>query len=441
MKLLSYNIATQLIALSCVVLIAPGETLLMAQSESTQSQPANNDPAPLKPAELESLVAPIALYPDQLVAQTLAAATYPLEVVEAARWLQSNSSLQGESLVKAAAQQNWEPSVQALVVFPDVLQKLSQNLTWTTALGNAFLAQQEDTLSAVQSLRAKAQASGALQSNAQLAVADQEVDGNNVIVIQPANPDVIYVPTYDPSVVFGAASYYPYPSLAYPSTGAIVATGLLSFGAGVAIGSYFGGYHGWGWGTHWGPRPSVYVNNTFINRSGFRGSNYAGRTGNAAWVHNPSYRGSVPYSRPSVANRYGRPGSTGGAARIATPNGAAGVISGPRGTAGGVRTPNGAAGAITTPKGSATGIRGPNGSGGAITAPKGGASRMATPNAMPQTMPHFNQNQRQSPFGGGGGHPQMNSPRGGASRGMGGMGGRGGMGGHGGGRMGGGGRR
>lgn len=435
MKLLSCNIATQLIALSCVVLIAPGETLLMAQSESTQSQPsANNDPAPLKPAELDSLVAPIALYPDQLVAQTLAAATYPLEVVEAARWLKNNSSLQGESLVKAAAQQNWEPSVQALVVFPDVLQQLSQNLTWTTALGNAFLAQQEDTLSAVQRLRAKAQASGALQSNAQLTVADQQVDGSNVIVIQPANPDVIYVPSYDPSLVFGAASYYPYPSLTYPSTGALVATGLLSFGAGVAIGSYFGGYHGWGWGTHWGLRPSVYVNNNFINRSGFRGSNYAGRTGNAAWVHNPAYRGSVPYSGAGVANRYGKPGSTGSAARIATPNGAAGVISGPRGTAGGVRTPNGAAGAITTPKGNAMGVRGPNGSGGAITTPKGGASRMATPNTMPQTMPHVNQN-RPNPFGGGGGHPQMNSPRGGASRGMGGMGGRGG------GRMGGGGGR
>src|SRR5258707_4166379 len=173
MKLSSCNIATQLIALACVILIAPGESILLAQSQSAQSQPpATNEPPPLKPAELESLVAPIALYPDQLVAQTLAASTYPSEIVEAARWLNNNSSLKGDSLVKAAAQQNWEPSVQALVLFPTLLQQLSQNLTWTTALGNAFLAQQEDTMSAVQRLRAKAQASGALQSNAEQTVSD-----------------------------------------------------------------------------------------------------------------------------------------------------------------------------------------------------------------------------------------------------------------------------
>jgi hypothetical protein len=440
MKLLSYNIATQLIALACVALIAPGDSILLAQSQSAQSQPpATNEPPPLKPAELESLVAPIALYPDQLVAQTLAASTYPLEIVEAARWLNNNSSMQGDSLVKAAAQQNWEPSVQALVLFPSLLQELSQNLTWTTALGNAFLAQQEDTMSAVQRLRAKAQASGALQSNAQQTVADQQVDGTKVIVIQPANPDVVYVPTYNPVAVYGPAPYYPYPSLIYPSTGAIVASGLLGFGTGIAVGAIFGG-GGWGWGCHWGPRPSLYVNNTFINRSGFRGSAYAGRTGNTAWAHNPAYRGSVPYSRSSVANRYGRPGASGSAARIATPNGTAGAISGSRGAAGGVKTPNGAAGAatgrrgnaagtITTPKGSASGIRGPNGSAGSVTTPKGSASRNATPNAARPSMPR----------GGGGGQPHMNSPRGGASRGMGGMGG--GMGHHGGGRPSGGGHR
>jgi hypothetical protein len=446
MKLLSCNIATQLIALACVALIAPGDSILLAQSQSAQSQPpTTNEPPPLKPAELESLVAPIALYPDQLVAQTLAAATYPLEIVEAARWLAKNSSLKGDSLVKAAAQQNWEPSVQALVVFPDLLQQLSQNLTWTTALGNAFLAQQEDTMSAVQRLRAKAQANGALQSNPQQTVSDQQVDGANVIVIQPANPDVVYVPTYDPVAVYGPAQYYPYPSLVYPSTGAIVASGLIGFGTGVAIGAIFGG-GGWGWGCHWGPRPSLYVNNTFINRSGFHGSGYVGRTGNAAWTHNPADRGSVPYSRSSVANRYGS------AARVATPNGTAGAVSGSRGGgAVGVKTPNGAAGAvtgprgnaaggITTPNGSAAGVRGPNGSSGSVTTPGGGASRIAPPTMTAPTMPRGNfNNQRPSPFGGGGGQPQMNSPRGGASRGMGGMGG--GMGGRGGGRPAGGGRR
>ena len=427
MKLFSCDIATQLIALACVILIAPGDSILLAQSQSAQSQPpATNEPPPLKPAELDSLVAPIALYPDDLVAQTLAASTYPLEIVEAARWLQNNSSMQGESLVKAAAQQNWEPSVQALVLFPSLLQELSQNLTWTTALGNAFLAQQQDTMAAVQRLRAKAQANGALQSNAQQTVSDQQVDGTNAIVIQPANPDVIYVPTYDPAAVYGPAPYYPYPALSYPSTGDIVAGGLIGFGTGIAIGAIFGG-GGWGWGCHWGPRPSLYVNNTFINRSGFRSSAYAGRSGTAAWAHNPAYRGSVPYSRPSVANRYGS------AARAATPNGAAGAVTGSRGAAGGVKTPNGAAGAvtgprgnaagaITTPKGNAMGVRGPNGSAGKVTTPKGSASRMAAPSGTPPAMPRGNFN-KPNPFGGGGGQPHMNSPRGGASRSMGGGGG------------------
>jgi hypothetical protein len=375
--------------------------------------PAANDQPLLSAAELESLVAPIALCPDQLLAQTLAAATYPLEIVEADRWVKSNPSLKGDSLVKAAAQQNWEPSVQALVIFPSLLNLLSENLTWTTALGNGFLAQQEDTMSAVQRLRVKAESSGALKSNGQQTVANEQINGTNAIVIQPANPHVVYVPAYDPVAIFGPAPYYPYPSLAYPTP----VPGFLAFSSGVALGAIFGGYGGgWGWGFHWGPRPSVYVNNTFINRSGFRGGTYAGRTGDAAWVHNPAYRGATPYSNATVANRFGRPGSTGTAARIATPQGTPGGT-GTRGTPPESRMPKFATPPATgMPKGSAAPIATPKANG-PVATPKGGASRMATPNVTAPAAPQGKfTNQRPSPFGGSGKGGQGARPQGGRRR-------------------------
>ena len=307
----------------CSILIAPGDAFICAQTgqgpqtiatvEQQQSRPAT-------PQQLESLVAPIALYPDPLLAQVLAASTYPLEIVTAGRWVKEHSQLQGKALVEAAGKQDWDPSVQALVAFPSVLQMLDQNLDWTTTLGNMFLAQQADVMAAVQRMRMKAQQSGKLESNAQQQVQTTSVEGQPTVVIQPANPEVIYVPSYDPAAVYGAApAYYPYPAIAYPAYP--YGAAAISFGLGVAVGAIFngccGGGWGWGWGANWGPRPSLYVNNNFFNHNrnafvnrGNWGNAYRGN-GNAGWNHNPRFRGGVPYPNRDVANRFngGRTGS------------------------------------------------------------------------------------------------------------------------------------
>jgi len=161
-----------------------------------QGAPADQGPAPppLNLQQLDDLVAPIALYPDNLLSQILAASTYPIEVVEAQQWLQQNRNLKGQQLLDAAKQQNWDPSVQALVVFPDVLTRLNQDIRWTTDLGNAFLAQQADVMHAVQDMRAKAQANGKLQTTPQETVTTQTQNGQSAIVIQPPDPEVVYVP-------------------------------------------------------------------------------------------------------------------------------------------------------------------------------------------------------------------------------------------------------
>src|SRR5512139_3402403 len=184
-------------------------TIVWAQEEGPPTPPLQQpqaQPAPqqLWPADqLDNLVAPIALYPDPLLGQILVACTYPLEVVEASQWLKRNRNLQGQALLDAAKQQPWDPSVQALVAVPDALEKLNQDIRWTTDLGNAFLAQQADVMSAVQRMRARAQANGRLSSTPQQTVTSEDQGGQKVIVIEPANPQVIYVPVYDPYYVWG----------------------------------------------------------------------------------------------------------------------------------------------------------------------------------------------------------------------------------------------
>ena len=165
---------------------------IAGQSAPTQS---------FSPDQLDNLVAPVALYPDQLLSQVLAASTYPLEIVEAQQWLQQNGNLQGAQLIEAAKRQNWDPSVLALVAFPDAVAMLSRDVQWTTALGNAFLAQQADVINAIQRLRARAQNNGRLANTAQQVVTTQAQDGQNAIEIQPANPQTMYVPTYNPQYV------------------------------------------------------------------------------------------------------------------------------------------------------------------------------------------------------------------------------------------------
>jgi uncharacterized membrane protein YgcG len=213
------------------------------------------------PDELNQLVAPIALYPDALVAQIVAAASYPTEVVEADRWIQQNSGLKGEELAKAADSQSWDPSVKALTQFPSVLTTMDKNLSWTSALGEAYVNQPQNVLDAVQVMRGRAQQAGNLESTPQESVTTE----GQSIVIQPADPDVVYVPEYDPWDVYGEPlDYYP-DWVGVP--GAFVGPGI-AFGLGVGVG-VFGGF-GWGWhhwGADWHGREVEYNHNHYISHS------------------------------------------------------------------------------------------------------------------------------------------------------------------------------
>ncbi|WP_321947460.1 DUF3300 domain-containing protein [Paraburkholderia sp. J10-1] len=196
------------------------------------------------PEELQQLVAPIALYPDTLVAQILAAATHLAEVVSANRWMQAHAQLKSDALAAQVDQQYWDPSVKALTEFPAVLSNMDEDVVWTSSLGDAYLSQPQQVMAAIQALRQRALAAGNLQANAQQTVTSE----GDLISIAPAAPDVVYVPEYDPSLVYGAPlaawpGWYPYTSLYLGGPGIV-------FGSGFALG-YFGGY-GWGW-HHWRP--------------------------------------------------------------------------------------------------------------------------------------------------------------------------------------------
>jgi hypothetical protein len=253
------------------------------------------------PQQLSNLVSPIALYPDPLLGQMLVASTYPLEVVEASQWLQRNKNVSGRELMDAAKQQSWDPSVQALVAVPDALAMLNQDIRWTTDLGNAFLAQQADVMNAVQQMRGRAQGNGKLYSTQQQTVTTETQGGQQAIIIQPANPQVIYVPSYDPFYVWGPPVYGYYPPLYYSGFG-------FGFGWGFNLGFCFnnwGGWGGWGWGLNWFGR-SVFVNNSFFARYGFYSGFGSGFGGRIIWVHNPGHRLGISYRNPQVAARFNR---------------------------------------------------------------------------------------------------------------------------------------
>jgi hypothetical protein len=271
--------------------------LLVAQQPPPPAQPA----APLlSPQQLDTLVAPVALYPDRLLGQVLVACTYPLEIAEAAQWLQRNGNLQGPQLVDAARQQNWDPSIQAMVVFPDVLTRLSSDIRWTTDIGNAFLAQQPDVMAAVQRMRARAQAAGKLRSNGQETVTTETQGDQSAIDIQPANPEVVYVPYYNPAYIWGPPAYGYYPPWDYADLGYGYGYG---FGPGIYIGGFFGGlgWGGWGWGPRWFGG-GIFLNAGFFGRYGFGGFGYA-RGG--FWAHDASHRLGVAYSTRALGARYG----------------------------------------------------------------------------------------------------------------------------------------
>jgi hypothetical protein len=297
-----HNGLKQLLAWLLVVLVAlPWPVRLAAQGPGTV----------FKPEEIEQLVAPIALYPDSLVSQILMASTYPLEVVEAARWLRANKSLQGDALTTALEQQTWDPSVKSLVNFPQVLDMMNQKLDMTQRLGDAFLAQQKDVLDAIQRLRAKAQAQGNLKTTKeQTVIVEQPAAQTTVIKIEPTNPQVVYVPTYNPTVVYGAWPYPAYPPYAYYPPGYVAATAAFSFTAGVALGAAWG--YAWG-GCNWrGGDVDININrntnfNTNINRQRYQ-ANFQARGLNAqgAWQHDASHRRGVAYRDQGTAQRFNR---------------------------------------------------------------------------------------------------------------------------------------
>src|SRR5262245_29129175 len=375
MKSRSRRFFHRVVAIVGLAFISSGSSVFaqQAQSQVMNTTPSDTEEAPkLPPDQLDSLVAPIALYPDQLLAQTLAASTYPLEIIQLQQWMNNNKNLQGKALADAVAKQPWDPSIQGLVEFPDVVQRMAENIQWTNDLGNAFLAQQSDVMDAVQRMRAKAQGTGNLKTSEQSVVKTETVSsGKQVIEIQQANPDVVYVPSYDPTVVYGAAPVdYPYYPYTYP--GYVPGTALM-WGAGIALGAA-----AWGaWGGHWGDcdwnggNVNINNNNNFNKNNNFN-RNVSRQGGN--WQHNAQHRGNAPYGNRQTANKFGgqgasgaggagRPGGAGGAGRPGGPGGA-----GKPGGVGGAGRPGGAG---ARPGGGQAGAR--PGGGGAGAKPGGGA--------------------------------------------------------------------
>ena len=279
--------------------------MLWAMQQQPAPAQASQD-AKIPNEQLDSLVAPIALYPDPLLSQTLVACTYPLEIVQLQQFLEQNKSLKDKALTDAVMKQDWDPSVQAMATFPDVVKLLSDNIRWTNDLGNAFLAQQSDVMDAVQRMRAKATEKGVLKTTEQQTVETKVIENKTVVVIEPASPEVAYVPYYEPYGIWGAP-YYPYPPVAYPP---YYPTGgrLLSFGVGMAIGAAWGG-GGWGWGCGWGGNNNININrnNNYVNHYNNQRANAGNRYGgnNNRWQHNPQHRGGAPYGDRNTANRFG----------------------------------------------------------------------------------------------------------------------------------------
>ncbi len=295
---------------ACVValVLMPGDGLLMARpQDSPQEQDSSQEAAAkLPPEQLDSLVAPIALYPDPLLSQTLVASTYPLEIIQLQQWLEKNKGLKDKALAEAVEKQGWDPSIQAMASLPDVVKQMSENIKWTTDLGNAFLAQQGDVMEAVQRMRKKAKDAGNLKSSEQQKVETKVVENKSVIIVEQASPQVVYVPSYNPTVVYGPP-VYPYPPIVYPPAGYYAAGMAISFGVGVAMGAAWGG--GWGYGAGWGHNDvNVNVNNNYVknyNRQNVNNQIGNRSGGNNNWQHNPQHRGGTPYSNQRVANQYG----------------------------------------------------------------------------------------------------------------------------------------
>ena len=268
---------------------------------------AQSTQQPFTPQQLDQLLAPVALYPDAVLAQTLMASTYPLEVVQAARWSKDNPNLKGDAAVQAVKDKDWDVSVKSLVAFPQILSMMNTNLDWTQKVGDAMIGQQKDVADSIQRLRARAQAAGNLKSTPQQTVSTQSSGGQNAIVIAPANPETVYVPYYNPNWAYGQWPYPSYPPAYYPPSpmygyGSALLSGMM-FGLGVAAtASLFGGWH-WGWnGSGWGGSYSTVNVNRAVNISGnnFNASRYA----DGRWNFDAAHRDAVPYRTQAERQMY-----------------------------------------------------------------------------------------------------------------------------------------
>ena len=275
-----------------IVLFALALLVLEPLEAKAQSVVASTPPA-YSQQQIDQMTAPIALYPDQLVAQILMAATYPLEIVEAERWLKNpqNAQLHGDPLASALMQKPWDPSVKSLVNFPQVLTMMDTQLPWTEQLGDAFLAQQASVMDSVQRLRQEAQAAGHLGSTQQETISTQ----SNAIVIAPVDPQVVYVPYYNPTLVYGTWPYPDYAPYYFPPPDGLLYAGFIGFGIGVSVLDGFWGWDSWDWHNH-------RIN---IDDHSFEAINRGHSYGNAGvWAHDPAHRQGVPYNSPVTRARF-----------------------------------------------------------------------------------------------------------------------------------------
>jgi hypothetical protein len=287
---------TMALLLSCCLALVGVQDVFAYQNDASISQPPAQA-TEQSSQQLQELVAPIALYPDALIAQIIAGATYPDQIVEAEKWMQQHKDLQGDQLAKEVDQQSWDPSVKALTQFPAVLANMSQNLAWTSELGDAHLNQQQELSGAIQAMRQRAKQAGNLQTTAQEKVSTK----GQTIAIQPAAPDVVYVPEYDPWLVYGYPlavfpGWYPYPGLFLDGPG-------IAFGLGFGVGLFAGfgwGWHGWGYDWHHGGRVefnhNTYISHsrTIVNRNSFNSGR--GNFNRAADSHGRSFGGHEGFS-------------------------------------------------------------------------------------------------------------------------------------------------
>src|SRR5271163_2069725 len=295
--MIAKNIKKSFVVLLSFVFAVSSSQILYGFQDSGAAPAANSgaptEGAPLSDTELQSLVAPIALYPDALVAQILTASTFPDQVAIAEYWMTQNTSLTGSALMQAVNTQTWDASVKALTQFPSVLANLAHNLTWTSSLGEAYHNQQADVMAAVQALRAKAQAAGNLKSTPQVTVVQQSPQ---VIVIQPANPQVVYVPVYNPAVIYGTPYVTP-----YYSAGDVAAAAVIGFGVGIAVGAMMsGGCCGWGyssWNCGWHGTAVVYHGGAYYGNSAWHGGYYNGGYHNGYGYNNA-------YNHSNTSNSY-----------------------------------------------------------------------------------------------------------------------------------------